>query len=118
MAESIVNAPEDISSGTPAGVDPTQVEVRFAEFYNHVVAPELIEFCASLGWSCCHNVTAGALNSLQYVSGIMSMIIELANTFENIMGVITPDFNISLVTVDEVDSNPMQSGFLELSRGA
>ena len=104
--------------GTPAGIDLTQVEVWFVEFYKYVAAPELVEFCASLGWTCCHTATAGALNSLQYVSGILSMISELANTFDNIISVITPDFNISLVTVDEVDSNPMQSGFLELSRGA
>ena len=97
------------------GVDLTEVEVWFVEFYNYVTAPELVEFCAPLGWTRCHNVTSGALNSLYFVSGNLSMISGLATTFDNIISVITPDFNISLVPDDEEDSNPMQSGFLELT---
>ena len=116
---SIVNTVQDISISpkieTPAGVDLTAAEVWFVEFYTHVTAPELVEFCAPLGWTRCHNVTSGALNILYFVSGNLSMITGLATTFDDIIGAITPDFNISLVPDDEEDSNPMQPGFLELT---
>ena len=76
-------------------------EDRFVEFNTHVTTPELAEFCAPLGWTRCHNVTSGALNISCYVSGNLSMTNGLATVFDDIVGAITPDFNISLVPVDE-----------------
>ena len=104
----------------PDGVVISLAEDWFMGFYTHVTAPELMNFCAPLGWNCCHNVTTGALNILYYMSGNLTMVNGLAIAFDDIVAAITPDFNISLVPDDEVDSNPRQSGFLELQppRGA
>ena len=97
----------------PSGIDVADVDVWYFILYDFVDDTDMDSFCASLGYSLCHNVTSGAMGKLVYVSAPFEEVNLLANTFDNLVDAVLPDYNVSLIPDNEDDEHGAHSGFLE-----